>query len=177
VALWALPRAPRHALAAWWLGSRALRPLNDLVRSPAAAWLLVSAALWFWHQPKPYAVAFVHPAAHVLEHLSFFLTSILFWRVVIGGPASGRISTGAVMIFLVTFAMQNAMLAAILIFAPKLLYAVHAVAPPWSPWTPIEDQQLAGILMWSVTGLVDLLALCLLFVAWLASSDHRTQRA
>lgn len=176
VGLWALPRARRHALAAWWLGSPAARPLDSLVRSPIAAWLLVSAALWFWHLPKPYALAFHYPAAHALEHLSFFLSSILFWRIVIGGPSTGRISTGAVMIFLLTFAMQNAMLAAILIFSPRVLYAVHSVAPPWSPWTPIEDQQVAGILMWSVTGAIDLLALSLLFVAWLASSSQRMQR-
>lgn len=177
VALWALPRGRRHALGAWWLRSRALRPLTEMIRAPLTAWLLVSASLWFWHLPKPYALAFSHPTAHALEHLSFFLTSILFWRVVIGGPQAGRLSAGAIMVFLITFAMENAMLAAILIFAPGVLYVVHAVAPAWSPWTPVQDQQVAGILMWSVTAAVDLLALCLLFVAWLASSDRRMQRA
>ncbi|MEB0059697.1 cytochrome c oxidase assembly protein [Variovorax sp. LG9.2] len=177
VALWAMPRPLRLRVGAWWQRSPAVRPMVELLSAPLAAWLLVSVALWFWHLPKPYALAFTQPVAHALEHLSFFLTSILFWRVVIGGPLAGRLSIGAIMIFLVTFAMENAMLAAILIFAPQVLYGVHAVAPAWSPWSPIEDQQLAGILMWSVTALVDLLALCLLFVAWLASSDLRTQRA
>ncbi|HET7838024.1 MAG TPA: cytochrome c oxidase assembly protein [Variovorax sp.] len=177
VALWGLPRLARRAVGAWWLRSRAMRPLVDLAGAPLTAWLLVSAALWFWHLPKPYGWAFVSPVAHALEHLSFFATSILFWHMVLRGPTSGRVSTGAVMIFLVAFAMENAMLAAILIFAPAVLYVVHAAAPAWSPWSALEDQQLAGILMWSVTGVVDLLALCLLFVAWLASSDRRTQRA
>ena len=177
VALWAMPRPLRHKVGALWQRSPAVRPLVELLSAPLMAWLLVSAALWFWHLPKPYSLAFSQPVAHALEHLSFFLTSILFWRVVIGGPQAGRLSIGAIMIFLVTFAMENAMLAAILIFAPQVLYGVHAVAPAWSPWSPIEDQQLAGILMWSVTALVDLLALCMLFVAWLASSERRTQRA
>jgi putative membrane protein len=177
VALWSLPRDRRHVVAAWWLRSQFVRPLLDLLGAPLPAWLLVSASLWFWHLPKPYAAAFAHPLAHALEHLSFFLTAILFWRIVIDGSRQGRLSIGATMLFVVTFAMENAMLAAILIFASRVLYAVHAVAPAWSPLTPIEDQQLAGVLMWSVTGVVDLFALCLLFVAWLASGERRTRRS
>ncbi len=177
VALWALPRSRRHAVGAWWLQSRWLRPAFDLISTPLVAWLLASAALWFWHLPRPYALAFHEPLAHVAEHLSFFGTAILFWRVVIDGPRSGRISVGATMLFVMGFAMENAMLAAILIFAPVVLYGVHAMAPPWSPLTPLEDQQLAGVLMWAVMGLVDLTALCLLFVAWLGSGARRVARA
>ncbi len=176
VGLWALPRNGRHAVAGWWKRSRAVRPVVDWFLSPLVAWLAASAVLWFWHLPKPYGLAFTAPIAHALEHLSFFLTSILFWRVVIADPQSRRLSLGATMIFVMTFAMENAMLAAILIFAPMVLYAVHAVAPEWSPLTPIEDQQLAGVLMWSVTGVVDLVAAGWLFVTWLASSERRTQR-
>jgi putative membrane protein len=80
---------------------------------------------------------------------------------------------GATMLFVVTFAMENGMLGALLIFAPKILYAVHAVAPASSSRTPLEDQQLAGVLMWSVSGIVDLAVLGVLFVAWLRSSDRR----
>lgn len=176
VALWALPRDRRRSVAAWWQASRMVRPVIDWLRSPLIAWLTVSAMLWFWHLPKPYDLAFTEPAAHALAHLSFFLTSTLFWRVVIEDPQSRRLSLGATMIFVVTFAMENAMLAALLIFAPKVLYAAHATAPAWSPLSPLEDQQLAGVLMWSVTGVADLIALAWLFVAWLASSDRRMAR-
>ncbi len=58
-----------------------------------------------------------------------------------------------------------------------MLYVVHASVPSWSPLTPIEDQQLAGILMWSVTGVVDLLAMGVLFVALLSTSRRRTAHA
>jgi putative membrane protein len=177
VALWALPAAGRRTVGAWWLRSRRLRSAIDVLLAPLTAWLTASAALWFWHLPQPYGLAFRIPAVHAAEHLSFFLTSILFWRAVIDGPRTGRLSIGATMIFVVTFAMENAMLAALLIFAPKVLYSVHRSAPAWSGLTPLEDQQLAGVLMWAVTGAVDLLALCLLFVALLASAQRRSARA
>jgi putative membrane protein len=177
VALWALPAGGRRAVGVWWMRSRRLRALIGFLLGPLAAWLLASAALWFWHLPRPYELAFERPGVHVVEHLSFFLTSILFWRIVVDGPQSGRLSIGGTMIFVVTFAMENAMLAALLIFAPRVLYSVHSATPAWSGLKPLEDQQLAGVLMWAVTGLVDMLALCLLFVALLASAQRRSARA
>jgi cytochrome c oxidase assembly factor CtaG len=177
VALWAMPIGGRRAVGAWWLRRGRLRLTIDVLMSPLAAWLLASAALWFWHLPQPYVLAFRNPSVHAAEHLSFFLTAILFWRVVIDGPPSGRLSLGATMIFVFTFAMENAMLAALLIFAPRVLYSVHAAAPAWSRLTPLEDQQLAGVLMWAVTSAVDLLALGLLFVALLDSAQRRSARA
>lgn len=176
IALWALPRAPRHRVARQWRRSRAWRPAIDFVGSPLVSWLAASIALWFWHLPAAYAYAWHDPVAHALEHLSFFLTGILFWRVVIEDPQSRRLSLGATMLFVATFAMENGMLGSLLTFAPRVLYRVHAVAPAWSAFTPLEDQQLAGVLMWLVTGLIDLIVLGVLFVTWLASSERRGLR-
>ena len=173
VALWSLPSGARRRVAKEWQRSTAFKPAIDALRGPVPSWLLLSAALWFWHLPRPYDHAFDDPVAHVLEHLSFFVGAMMFWRVVIEDPQSRRLSLGATMLFLITFAMQNGMLGALLIFAPKVLYAVHATAPAWSSRTPLEDQQLAGVLMWSVSGVVDLGVLAVLFVAWLRSSDRR----
>lgn len=175
-ALWALPQPSRHRVARWWRRSRAWRLAIDFIRSPLIAWLAASAALWFWHLPRPYERGLHDPVAHALEHLSFLVSAILFWRVVIEDPQSRRLSLGATMLFVATFAMQNGMLGAILIFAPRVLYPAHAIAPGWSAFTPLEDQQLAGVLMWLVTGLIDLIVLGVLFVTWLASSERRGLR-
>ena len=51
---------------------------------------------------------------------------------------------------------------ALLTFAPRPLYAVHApdVTLPWG-YTPLEDQQLGGLLMWVPGGLLFVLVLAL----------------
>lgn len=172
-ALWALPGGSRRAVAAWWNDDILARPAADFILGPMFAWVAASAALWFWHLPVPYAYAYDDAWAHALEHLAFFFGGVLFWRVVIGHSQSRRLSLGATMLFVATFAMHSGMLGALLIFGPRVFYAVHAIAPPWSPFNPLEDQQLAGILMWLVNGAIDLGALAALFVAWLASSERR----
>jgi cytochrome c oxidase assembly factor CtaG len=173
VSLWSLPRDARRGVAAWWSRSAVIRPTIDFVRAPLPAWLLMSAVLWFWHLPKAYAAGLDDAVTHGFEHLTFFLGAILFWRVVIEDAQSRRLALGAAILFVATFAMQNGMLGALLIFAPRVLYAAYAVAPSWSTRTPLEDQQLAGVLMWSVSAVVDLGVLGYLFVAWLGSSDRR----
>lgn len=174
VSLWALPRRPRRAVAARWRRGTALGRIAGAVRNPLFAWAAASLALWFWHLPRPYAAAFDEAWIHVAEHLSFFFSAIAFWRVVVGDAQSRRLSLAATMLFVLTFAMQNGMLAAILTFAPKVLYAPHREAPTWAALTPLEDQQLAGILMWLVTGLIDLGVVAALFLAWMRSGERRT---
>jgi cytochrome c oxidase assembly factor CtaG len=41
--------------------------------------------------------------------------------------------------------------------------------------TPLEDQQLAGLLMWVPAGLVSAAGGLVLFAAWLRESDRRTR--
>jgi putative membrane protein len=49
--------------------------------------------------------------------------------------------------------IQMALLGALLTFAPKTLYAIHAVAPLDWGFTPLGDQQLGGLIMWVPAGL------------------------
>jgi len=65
-------------------------------------------------------------------------------------------------------------LGALLALSPRVWYAPYAAAKP-SGLTPLEDQQLAGLLMW-IPASVAFAALGLaLFAAWLHESDRRTR--
>ena len=55
--------------------SAAWRFLTD----PLVATILHGVALWAWHMPALYNAALTNPLAHWLQHLSFFVTALLFW--------------------------------------------------------------------------------------------------
>jgi cytochrome c oxidase assembly factor CtaG len=58
-------------------------------------------------------------------------------------------------------------LAALLTLSPTALYSVHAnTTVPWH-LTPLEDQQLAGAIMWVPGGLIYAVAALILLVQWL----------
>ncbi|MBV9879040.1 MAG: cytochrome c oxidase assembly protein [Gemmatirosa sp.] len=163
VTLWALPRDARIVLARRWRG---LRALAHVARQPLVAWTLHVATLWAWHARGPYETAVRHPLVHVVEHASFFATALLFWHVLAGRRARRHLGPGIAALYLFAAALQSTALGALLTVATRPWYGVHlATTGPWG-LTPLEDQQLAGLIMWIPAGLAYTVA----FLASLATA-------
>jgi cytochrome c oxidase assembly factor CtaG len=143
--LWAAPSALRRRA----LESIRRRPLViawSAITSPLSVFVLHAVALWVWHLPALYDAALEHEAVHVLQHICFFGTAALFWWGIAHGRY-GRIGYGAAVFYLFATAIHGGVLGALLTFSPRVWYAPYLVHHP-SGLTPLEDQQLAGLLMW-----------------------------
>jgi len=124
-------------------------------------WELVAAAafaatLWFWHAPGPYAATFDGPAIYWLMHATSFGAALWLWRAVL--EATGE-RIGGFLAAMFATTLQMGFLGALLTFAVRPFYAVHAFTT-W-PWglSPLEDQQLGGIIMWIPAGAIFLTAI------------------
>ena len=83
---------------------------------------------------------------------------------------------GAAVLYLFTTTVHTGVLGALLTFASHPWYAAYRDIVPQLPLSPLEDQQLAGLIMWIVAG-TWLTGLGLaLFVAWLGQSARRRAR-
>lgn len=119
-----------------------------------------------------YDAALSNELAHVLEHASFLVTGLLFWRVVIGARGAGRVSHGYGVMLVFAMALQSVFLSVLLVFARTPWYAGYATTTrPWG-LGQLADQQLAGAIMWVPAGLVYLAAGLTLMVAWVRGSEH-----
>lgn len=168
--LWAFPVNVRRA-AGRCARRRAVRAAWLAVRAPAVVWLLHVGAMWIWHAPRLYESALRRPAVHALEHASFFLTALLFWWVLADRRARRRLGFGGSVFFLFTAAIQSTVLGALITVAQRPWYlAYYDTTRPWG-LTPLEDQQLAGLVMWVPAGFVYLAALVALF------AEAMTERA
>lgn len=170
----ALPTGARRAVAGQWSQRRSLQNSAALLMRPLWVWVLASAVLWFWHLPAPYRWAAAHAGVHVLEHFLLFTTSLMFWSVVIEPYGRRHRAYGLCILFVAAFSVQMGMLGAILTFASHPLYTGPATQLPWG-FSPLEDQQLAGVVMWVPVGLVHLSTLAILFLAWLQHAERRAQ--
>lgn len=162
---WALPRDARRGLARLLNRDPFRRVAGGLTR-PITAWLLHSVVLWVWHIPGPYAAALESDAIHALEHAGFFVTALLFWWVVLRPPRR-RAAYGLGVLFVFATAMQSGVLGALITFAGSAWYPAHAEGAALWGLTALEDQQLAGLVMWVPAGLVYVIAAGLLCAAWL----------
>lgn len=166
------PAALRRITGRWRRRLRLTRGSTRALRHPGTAWLLHVGTLWFWHAAVPYGAALEHEIVHLLEHASFLLTGILFWGVVTGTQRRGQTSPGFGILFVFAAAMQGVFLSALLTFAGTPWYAGYAETTTSWHLEPLEDQQLAGLLMWIPGGLVYLAAALALLVTWIRRSEH-----
>ena len=157
--LFALPIRERRRIGRWWKGASALRGLWHGITRPVAAWALHVSAVVLWHLPPAYDAAARSLPVHVGEHLCFFVTALLFWWVVLDRRSRHRLGTGAAIFYLFTAALASTLLGAAITLAPRPWYTAHwGTTTAWG-LTPLEDQQLAGLIMWVPAGLVYLVAL------------------
>jgi putative membrane protein len=154
--LWSTPLVWRRGAGAL-LNSAPIRITWTRLRHPIFVTTLQAVVLWTWHAPPLYVWALKEPAAHRLEHLSFFLTALLFWWTLLhwqGGLRSkGSHQLVAIGCLFATM-MQSGVLGALLTFSTGLWYPVQERLAGDLGFTPLEDQQLAGLIMWVPMGLV-----------------------
>jgi putative membrane protein len=143
------------------------------VTAAPTAFLLHALALWIWHTPGLYDYALEHEGIHVLQHLCFFGTAVLFWWGIAHGQ-QGRVGYGAAVVYVFATAVHGGVLGALLTFSPHVWYAPYVAHHP-PGLTPLEDQQLAGLLMWVPAGLIFVIGGLVLFAAWLRESDRRVK--
>lgn len=143
---WALPQAWRAVGRAWWV--RTLVAIWRRLTQPVTATLLHSLALWLWHVPFLFDAALRDESVHTWEHISFFGTALLFWSAALRRDTAPAFAAALVLSVFV----QCGMLGAILALAPQPLYAYGDRAMLWG-FSPLEDQQIAGLLMWAPAAL------------------------
>ena len=170
----ALPDALRRDLRA--LGrDHTVAAVGATLTGPLVVWITHVGALWMWHLPALYEAALTNEWVHVVEHVSFFVTALLFWSLVI--PSRPRMPYPARLGFVFVTALQSGALGAILTFASVPLYSIHAAGARAWGLSALGDQQLAGVIMWIPAGVVYLASMSLLFIRWMRSMDPGAAQA
>jgi cytochrome c oxidase assembly factor CtaG len=135
----------------------------DRLSAGSTATVLHGVAIWAWHFPGLFDVAVTDVTVHRLQHLSFLLTAMLFWWSVFY-----RSNPGVAAWHLFVTMMHTGILGALMTLAPKVLYQAQT-ATAWG-LTPLQDQQLAGLIMWVPAGTVYAGAAMALTMIWIRES-------
>lgn len=140
--------------------ARAWRVLTD----PLVATAIHGAALWLLHVPRIFELALANLAVHRLQHLLFVLTAVLFWWSLLRSRKPG---VAVFCLFVTTIHMS--LLGLLLTLSARLWYPPQPLAAAFG-LTPLEDQQLAGLVMWVPMGLVYTAAGLGFAANWIAAS-------
>ncbi len=128
---------------------RPIRRVGRAVTHPMVAWASFTLAAWAWHVPALYELALDSHGWHHVEHLCFFATALLFWwPVVQPWPSRPRWPRWTLIPYLLLAEVQNTLLAALFTFAGRPLYATYVAAAGRTGVSPLDDQIIAGLIMW-----------------------------
>lgn len=146
---------------------------------PLTALAAFTAILWAWHlAPGWYDAAVRDDLVHDAQHLSFALAGgLIWWCVIDPRPLRARLGYVGRMGFLVVASTPKSFLGALIVFAEEPLYGFWNDAPPILALTPLEDQELGGMLMWVPSQMMFLLAVGLVFAVWARKSEQRQRAA
>jgi putative membrane protein len=149
------------------------RPIGRFLTNPVVAFLLFNVVFIGWHVPAVYDAANVILTVHILEHMMFFGTAVLaWWPVCSPMDELPRAHPLAQTVFLFAQSLPATILGAIIAFAPEPLYTYYTAVPNPFGMTVMDDQQLAGLVMWIPGSLVYFGVLTFVFIRWL-NRDER----
>jgi cytochrome c2 len=173
--LWALPKTAAREISRW-TKSHVWQSIWRTMTAPFVAWIIHAVVLWSWHVPFLFQATLDSEFVHALQHASFLFSALLFWWAVLHGRQRA-IGFGVAVLYMFTTALHSGLLGALLTFARTVWYPIYNdTTAPWG-LTPLEDQQLGGLIMWIPAGLVYIVAGLALFAGWLRESENRAQAA
>jgi putative membrane protein len=173
--LWALPMSWRRGIGQA-VKTAPVRSVWDTITHPLIAWGIELVVLWAWHTPALFEKTLTSESMHAAQHISFLFASLLFWWAVFQG-GERRMGYGMSVIYIFTTAVHSTVLGALLALSPKLWYPGYATTTGAWGLTPLQDQQIGGLIMWVPAGIVYLVAALWLFSLWLDESKFRMAQA
>jgi cytochrome c oxidase assembly factor CtaG len=173
-----------------FIGSGWLQKCLHWITRPISAFLIFNAVVWVWHVPGLYDAALANNSVHILEHLMFIAAAIVGWWPVLGflpGPAP-RAAYPVQMLYLFALMISTTGLGALLSLAQYPLYPFYLDAPRVLGGMPLpvhipgsrlwglsvmDDQQMAGLIMWVPGNMLYFSAFMVVLNQWFRNEEKR----
>jgi putative membrane protein len=147
-------------------------------RHPLVAYFGFNLVFSLAHLPSLYELALQSEPLHALEHLVFLAAAVVMWLPILSPlrdvvpryPPLGQV------LYLFLQTVPASLVGALLSATASPYYPTYIQAPRIVPLSPIEDQQLGGLLMWVGSGIYFLIATGVVFFAWASREEAANRR-
>lgn len=144
-----------------------LAPLLKVALTPVPAFVIFNATFIGWHVPAAYELALAVPTVHALEHGTMILTATLTWWPVFGTAWEyPRLPYGGQVMYLFLQSLPPTILGALMSLSSQPWYPTYVLAPRIASWTALQDQTIAGLVMWLPGALGYFAVLSGVFYVW-----------
>jgi putative copper resistance protein D len=148
-----------------------------VISYPVVAWALFALVMWLSHFSPLFDAALDDFAIHRFEHALYLGTALLFWWPVVGAdPSPHRMTYPGRVLYLALGMPLSSLLGLVIFSARNPLYEHYlTLERDWGP-SVMEDQALAGGIMWAGGDAIFVLALVVTVAAWLRHEERENKR-
>ena len=151
-----------------------LRRFAYQITRPIPAFVIFNGVFLLWHIPRLYNLALEEEALHIAMHLSFMASAVIGWWPVYSHfeEAAPRANLGVQLFYLFIMMFPSTALSAWITLSPSILYPYYGSQALAFGLTPMDDQQLSGLIMWIPGNALFFIAFSLTFFRWFQHSQQ-----
>lgn len=147
------------------------------VSHPLLGWIAGVGAMWFWHWPTLCNAAVTSRPVFLVQTISLLFCGALFWSQVLSPREGERLGPPAAVLYLFSACVACSALGIILTLSPVTVCSIYSmpmadrlgigemIEHGWG-FTPENDQQIGGLLMWVPMCLIYLGAIFFQIARW-----------
>ncbi len=152
-----------------------VRAVARVLTHPGLTFTVYNAVFIGWHVPVLYEAALEHHGLHILQHVMFIASSVmLWWPAIDPSPELSRMGPPMRLFYLFAVGIPMSVVAALITLSGDILYPWYAVQPRLFGLSPLDDQQLGGLIMWVPGGLSWWVAISVIYLRW-AQREERDE--
>jgi cytochrome c oxidase assembly factor CtaG len=164
-----LPRVFAREVVGPFLIWTPLKRIGQILLNPVTCWIAFTSSNVLWHIPFFYELALNSPGWHQIEHFCFLTTGLLFWwHLIQPWPSRPAWPRWAMIPYLILADIQNTGLAAFLTFYDRVLYPTYNHAPRLWGSNPLDEQVIAGVIMWVPGSIIFLVPAAVIAIQFLS---------
>lgn len=150
-----------------------MQPVMRCVTNPIVAGAIFNVVLMAMHVPPIYELALHIHWTHIVQHMILLIASLLFWWPMLSPlPEFPAMSSGGQLLYLFVVKFPQIPLGAFLTFSQVPWYATYVNAPRvWQFVTPVQDQQMAGLIMSVPMSFILFGAMAAIFFVWFGQAE------
>ena len=153
-------------------------PVASVLTLPIVAIVLFNGVLALWHVPQLYEATLQNHTIHILNHIMYVATAVLLWWPIFSPlPELPRLGYPLQMLYLFIQSLLPAILASMITFSTDVLYPTYAAAPRLWDIPPLQDQQIGGLIMKVVGGLILWVLAAVIFFFWFNHEEAEVEKS
>jgi len=159
----------------WWAP---VRQLGQIIAHPVFCWIAATMTVIGWHLPAAFALGQHSVAGHEIQQASFLLAGFLFWLPVIEHwPSISHSPKWSVPVYLFLATLPCDALSAFLTFCGQVVYPSYISAAHVFGISALQDQEWAGVLMWTSITFIYMVPAMALTVTILSPAANKDSKA